>query len=911
MNDAVQQRDAAKKKADDAGNNAGTADTNRNDVKGRPDGIDDANYYKDQIQAEIDAEVSKRGGAEAVAAGKTAARANDGRNKSNMDAERAKTDRLEHDSKRNAENANAAKHKADADDARARKLVEDDNLENIKKKTQNDADKMDGDAAGAVSGRKKDLDDANGAAKKQDDSANNASKKRDDMEKAVGENGDAVNSKKKEVSDAQSNELAAKNKMDADAAAKKKQQDDLDGLTAQEPNLKKGRDDAGADADAARPKRSDEDTAKKNAQSKLDGEAGDLTKTRDDAQSAKDAAVDGAARTKAKQDGLPHADDTGPLRDKDAELQKKKKDEEDNRDDLEEESDKHKQKLQESGIRLQLKQQVVSSQSAVIAEIIRIKYGDKFLPPPPGPLMTGYFKYPVGPSGSVTSTTTSGPKPAGFIDPGTGVATLVSEIDLGTMGEIKYTDPSYERGRVVGAQDGARDATSDATDAFLNKKNETIKDLESRIGQLDYATKREIDTAIAAQSQDAYCKQIKEEGAAQRLDISSIFSECSAYFQKHNPLASQPMASQPMASRPMASRPMAQPLEQLGGPIGSESSGANEESSGAQEGGYSEDLSGVMQFGGVLTNSGPVVPTEHNDVEYMNGYRAGYKKAYTQTYSLTMAIKITQKVSKENSNKKLPKEGENEYGAKIEEIIRESMPLTEAVVIKRTKNTKSKGKTSGEEPKTTVEGPKTTAEGPKTTAEGPKTTTNRPKNITTEAEASAMTNSSTNATGPNAEAATGPITEAATGPLPEATTGPTAEVVANRNNRGTKNTKGVNAAPIVNRTTVNPTVRATEPVKSVITGPAANPSAPSTEAPVNTTELTTEAAVNATGPLTEAAANATGPVTEYGSADSANVTGPTQGGGFLNRALRNFQRGRTLKQHERLLKRIADKTNAA
>jgi hypothetical protein len=804
MTNTVQLRDGLKKKADEAAGNARKAEFDGNDLKGRPDGMDDLTYYRDQAQADLDAEVKRGAGANAAAAGETAARANTGRNRSNADAENAKADRLAHDSNRTTENGNAAKHKADADDARARKIVEDNNLENIKKKNKNDMDKMDSDAAGAVSGRKRDLDDATGAAKKQDDSITDASKKRDDMEKAVGENGTAVDSKKKEVSDAQNDELAAKNQMDADAATKKKHQDDLDGLTGQEANLKKGRDDAEANAENARPKRSDEDTAKKDQQSKLDGEAGDLTKVRDDAQGAKDAAIDGAGRTKVKQDGLPDADDTGPLRDKDAELQKKKKDEEDNRDDLEEGSGKHRKKMEGGILRLQAKQQVVGSLSASITDIIRFKFGDKFLPPPPQPLMTGYFKYPPGPSGSVRSTTTSGPKPAGFVDPGTGVATLVSEVDLGGMGDIKYTDPSYERGKIAGAQDGARDATSDAIDVFLNRKDQTIKELESRIGQLEFATKREIDSAVEAQSQDAYCKQIKEEGAAQKLDISTIFSECSAYFQKQNPMASQPV--KPMASQPL--KPMAPPLEQLGGPIGSESSGANEDSSGAnedssganedssgaQEGGYMEDLSGVMQFGGKVTNSGPVVPSQENDVEYMNGYRIGYKKAYTRTYSLTMAIKITQKGSKEDSEKGAPKKGENGYGAEIETIIRESMPVTEAAAIKTTKDPKSTGKKGA------------------ATAEGP---------ITTEAEATSLSKSSTKATGP-----------------------------------------------------------------------------------------VTEAAANATGPLAEAVANATGPVTEAAPADPVNVTGPTQGGGFLQRALHNFQRGRTLRQHERLLKRIVDKTIA-
>jgi hypothetical protein len=75
-------------------------------------------------------------------------------------------------------------------------------------------------------------------------------------------------------------------------------------------------------------------------------------------------------------------------------------------------------------------------------------------------------------------------------------------------------------------------------------------------------------------------------------------------------------------------------------------------------------------------------------------------------------------------------------------------------------------------------------------------------------------------------------------------------------------------------------------------------------------------------PMTEAAAadptNATGaaneiktntPVTEAAAKDPTNATGAAQGGGFLKLAKRNYQRGKTLTQHERLLNKIKDKTS--
>jgi hypothetical protein len=212
----------------------------------------------------------------------------------------------------------------------------------------------------------------------------------------------------------------------------------------------------------------------------------------------------------------------------------------------------------------------------------------------------------------------------------------------------------------------------------LNRQDEAIRDIEAKLGLLEYATTKEIESQVILKSQDAYCKQVQTQGTNENLNIYKVFNECSAYFQSNPPAASQPVA--PTASQPVV-------LEQLGGPISSGPTGA-EEVSGAQEGGgYREDISGVMQFGGDLTVSAAVLPSEDNDISYLDGYRVGYRQAYLQTYSLTLAIKITQKASQKKITTSQPT---IDYGAAVETIINASMPITEAAAIKSSKSIKSK-----------------------------------------------------------------------------------------------------------------------------------------------------------------------------------------------------------------------------
>jgi hypothetical protein len=715
MDGAVQKREGLKKQADDAASNANDATVNKDDLVARPGGIDDVKYYRDQAQADVDAAnpalASKKAAAEA---GETAAAANTARNKSSADAEKAKGDRQAQDANRAAEDANVSKHKATVDDARARKMREDTNLENIKKKHQDDIDKMNSDAGGAAASHKKKLDDADSAATAQGDAAKGATKKRGDAEKDMADTADAVGPKKKEVDDARDNELAAKNKMDDDAAARKKQQDDLDALTTQEPALKKSRDDAAADVENARPQRSAEDTAKKDRQGELDRGTADAKNQKDDAERAKAVAVDGAARTKAKKDALPEADDTTPLRERDSTLKKKKDDEEDSKESLEKESANHKTKVQEGEFRVQTKQSVAGMISSMILDLVNKSFLDKLLaPPPPPPTIQGYFSYPIGPSGSVSSTTETGARPAGFVDNGTGIPEAIpTPIEVKGMGDLGDTGPfgasgsnadSFSRGRVAGGKDGTRDATSDATDAYSNKQNQTIRDLESKIEQLDTATKVAIDKQVAVESQNAYCKQVGEQGTAQKLDIYKTFSECSAYFQKHNPRASQPLEKKKEDVEDEEDEEDEEDDEEDDEEEGEEGENNAEENEnenennaeegennaeenenennaeengplGPQEGGYTEDLSGVMQFSGPITDRGPVVPSEEDDMRYMEGYRVGYKEAYTRTYSLTMAIKITENASKKVSERKA---ADLDYGDEVETIINASMPRTE------------------------------------------------------------------------------------------------------------------------------------------------------------------------------------------------------------------------------------------
>ena len=669
VDDTVKQIDGLKKNADDASKSADDAMISQDEVRGRPGGIDDMEYYAGLTSDGISAKQAKinKNKKGADDAGATAADANSGRNTSASNAQKIRGELEGHNAKRKAENENASGHQAQADAARARNIKNEANLDNVKKVHNDSVSKMQNDGDSAATKHKKDLDDATGAASAQYDASTAAAQKRKNSEQDSAANGTDISKKREDVDKARDNELAAKQKRDTDAATTAQHQKDLDTLKPQEAPLKKDRDDAGDAANGALPERSPSDSAKKKRQEDIGGEVDVVQKQKNDAEAGVAMAKDGAARAKAKKDGLPDPEDTKPLRDKEDELEDKKKKEEENRDELEGESKKNKKKIEDGEVKMALRQNMVGMISGLMTNML----STNLLPDSysAGPVM-GQFMYPIPKataSGSVASTT-SGPVLAGFVTDTSGNPQIVTApVDISGMGDFAEIGPSgagpsgaaeytvnYEKGKEVGTQDGTRDATSDATDAYSNKKDKTLLELQEKIGMLSIAKQSAIDAEITRQSQEAYCKKVEDEGKAKKLDVYKVFSECSKHFEKTMPRASQPM------------------LEKLGPSI-SEESGAQE--SGAQEGGYREDLSGVMQFGGELTNSGPV-PTEENDAAYMAGYQAGYKKAYTQTYSLTIAIKITQQASFENEL--MVSAAKVGYGEAVEQVISSSMPVTEA-----------------------------------------------------------------------------------------------------------------------------------------------------------------------------------------------------------------------------------------
>lgn len=761
LDGVIKKKKDFEKEADEASRLADEAKFNQQDVQGRPGGIDDLKYLMETSGDGMPGNQGRiaRDRDAAQAAGDTAAEANIRRNKAASDAEKIKGALSDYDARRKGEAENTARIQREGDAARARKVGDDTNLDNVKKRHNEEMEKIQNDGDSAVKKNKKDLDDGLGSASAQYDASTAATKKRKQAEEDGVTNEADISNKKKDLDKARENELAAKQRTDADDAAVGQHQKDLDASNLQEGPLKKNRDDAAGEANDALPRRSDGDTAKKNRQSDIDADVNNVKKLKDDAEgnAAKDA--DGLARTKARKEGLPDPEDTKPLRDIDEELQRKRDDEQKNKDELDSESKKNKKEIQDGQIKMALKQNAVGMIAGIIMDGISTKY--KLYPPPPPPYIIGSFQYPIaGPSGS--SGQASGAKPAGLVGGPSGSFRIVPNlIDISGMGDLYTPDllgPSgasgasgasdysvnYNRGYVIGTQDGTRDATSDATDAYANKQDKTLKGLQERIGLLSSAKQSAIDDEIAKESQKAYCKKVEQDGKAQKLDIYTVFSECAKYFEKPPPTTSQPIM-----------------LEKIGPSVSEES--------GAQEGGYSEDLSGVMQFGGELTNSGPVVPSEENDVAYMAGYKAGYKKAYTQTYSLTIAIKITQKAgSEKNQTASAARVEYGEYGETVEQIITASMPVD-----------------SGAQGRTPPKGTVTEAEAKVLTKSKPKIKTPKgSKGPVTEAAAKA----STTATGPVTEAAakasttaTGPVTEAAaktsttaTGPVTEAATESTA-----------------------------------------------------------------------------------------------------------------------------------------
>jgi hypothetical protein len=648
MAGGAQQIKKLQKKADDASDSMNDAVNNKADLNARPGGMDDLKYYKGIEEAKL-----RTNAENAEAAGKTAADANSGRNISASNAKTIRGTIAGHDANRKSEFGNTPKYQKELEAARQRKIGSDTNLDNVKSTHKASMDKMNSDVNGTVVKYKKEVDDGQTAASGQYTKAEDTGGKRKGAEEDVDKNKKNIDNKTKEVDKARENELAAKQKNDADRAAVGSKQADLDAANLQKPPLKKNRDDTEAAVNDARPTRSPADSAKKQRQSEINGEIGAIQKQKGDASDAKAAAADRAKRAKAEKDALSKPDDTTDLRKKNDDLEKKQKNEQTNRENLESESAKNKKKKEQSEFQITKNQLIVGVVSGMIMDMIHGKT-TFFDPPVIPPYITGAFVYPIPTASGSVLTSASGPTPPLVLDLSGNPKIVPTEIDASGLGNIGPMGPissgasgasDYINGKVAGTQDGTRDGTTDATNVFLNGNSSAIKDLENKIGMLEYAKQKDIDKEIIARSQNAYCKKLEDEGVKQKLDIYKVFSECSAYFKKNPPMASQPV------------------LEKL--TLSTAESGASE--SGAQEGGYIEDISGVMQFGGVLTNSGPE-PVDAKDIAYMNGYRSAYKAAYTQAYSLTFAIKLTQKASEKK------KEPATDYGEALKEVINASMP---------------------------------------------------------------------------------------------------------------------------------------------------------------------------------------------------------------------------------------------
>jgi hypothetical protein len=694
VNGGGQQVNKLKKNADDASDSANTALKNQKSVKERAGGIDDLNNKKGAAAADID---TKKGALKsdidnAGAAGNTAAGANSRRNITTSDLDKIKLTAGGYDANRKGQFENARKYQGEADAARQRKIGDDSDLDAIKSTHQASIAKMNSDANKAVSTHKKGVDDASNAASGQYMKAKDAGGKRKGADEDVEKNKKNIDEKTNEVDKARENELAAKQKNDTDTAAVGTHQKNLDAANLQEGPLKKNRDDAAGAANDASPTRSSGSSAKKQRQADIDGEIGAIQKQKDNASDAKATAADGAKGVKAEKDALPGPDDTTNLKKQDKDLQKKRKEEQENHDKLQSESKKNKKHIEESDIDLMKKQIIAGTVSSMILDMIYNR--TTIFDPPPVPLyISGAFVYTVAKASGSVVTVTSGPAgPTELFDLSGEPETVPEEIDTSSLGNIGPMGPItsgasgasgasgvsdytiyYTNGKVAGTQDGTRDGTSDATNVFLNGKDRAVKDLENKIGMLEYLKQTDIDKEADAQSNNAYCRKVEDEGTKQKLDIYTVFSECSAYFKKNLPMASQPIVLEKLSSS-------------------TEESGASE--SGAQQGGYIEDLSGVMQFGGDLTHSSPD-PVDDNDLAYMNGYRAGYKTAYTSSYSLTFAIKLTQKVSEKKSITASAPIG---FGEALEKVINASMPkkpITEASVRGPNVSGAMEGKASG------------------------------------------------------------------------------------------------------------------------------------------------------------------------------------------------------------------------
>ena len=706
--------DATKKKidntkadADGAGKNAQKSLNAQKDLKERPGGIDDMVYLKESNEGAVKSKrdkIAKQKG-EADSAAKRAGEADGDRNAAGSAAAKRKSDMDGADGARKGEAARAKANREQTDAARARKANADSDMAGIQKKHQDAMDAMAVDANGTPIKRKKELGDATAAAGDQFDTATGARKKRESSEADVAKNKNDIEAKNKEREAARDNEAAAKNKNDSDLADVKARKTDLDGFNSEKPVRKKNRDDAEAEAESNRPARSPDEPAMKKKQ--LEIEEGKLFhKGRKDAAGRERWKRKGELEeVKAKKKALPQPEDQTDLRKQHDDIEKSIDGQADYQAKLTGGKEKLKVVKQKSLSVILGKQILAATISGMILDLINKQMGIVTMPPltvnlPP-------FVYPV-PTSASGPTSGNGAVPIGMLDPGTGdklsvVTGFVAPIGLPTLRPpVDDRSRGYNDGAVAGNRDGRRDGTGDAGDAFTNKgHSNTIDALKQRVAMLEVQQQKEIDDQVAYAAQEAYCGEVKAQGAKQGLDIFTVFSECTAFFNK---TASGPTyavkASAPNASAPITDQ--------------------GEFSGEAMSGGYREDLSGVMQLGGAIdpaylyrepsgatpqnvpgyiayaplpsgalnleAPSGPllsaddvVVPVDEYDLGYVEGYHPSYRSAYTQAYSLTMAIKIAATIPKKPIGY-----GEVGYGEAVEKIINKGPPkiITELNTIK-------------------------------------------------------------------------------------------------------------------------------------------------------------------------------------------------------------------------------------
>ena len=660
---ALQHKKDIQKNADNASSSADNALTNQHNTI---DEIAGMQHTKDDIGLGILSEKDKikkeTGIAEASAV--IAVDANIGRNTSNTTVKKSKEELDNTVAEINGEAVNAEANADAADRARRNKLAADADLDAIKQTHKDMISVMETDANGAVVKHAKELDDANGSTGPQNDTVIGSRKKRKEAEDDSVQNESDIVSKNGEVSKAHDRELSAKNQHDADLTNVGAHRKDLDDLFTDEPVRKKDRDDAEADADNNIPEHDPNAQKLKKRQDEIDGEIADLNPIKDKAEIEKQRAIDDLKSKKAEKSALPPQDDTTGLKADHDRIQKELDDEIKRKKELNDQEKVVKTHKEQSADVILAKQLLAGTISAQILAIINASIGPALFPIPTPPTIIQAFTYPL-PS-TASGATTSGPVESGptiiaALTSGAGdnpsvitqltIPTSVGiDLSSGPSGPIILSDyqRGYNNGTIAGNRDGTTDATADANNAFSNKESETLLKIKAQIGLLETAKQTNIDTAVAAAAQDAYCNEVQTQGTKGGIDIFKAFSECSAYFNRVKIFPSGPTIVQP-------------PVYTEGSlsVSGAAESGAAKES-GASEllsgGGYQEDLSGVMQFSGALT-SGPATPSEEYDSGYVDGYRAAYKGIYITIFSLTLAINITK-----NPPKTIPL-GYNESGA--------------------------------------------------------------------------------------------------------------------------------------------------------------------------------------------------------------------------------------------------------